>query len=116
MTQLHVFRTNYPMEMRSNVHDITSIVRDMSNGEKALLSQVIKLVHLLLVMPATNAISERSFSAMRRVKTYLRSTMSQKRLNSAMVLHIHTDSMDLKTVCREFISKSDYRKSKFSVL
>ena len=70
LTQLHVFRTNYPMEMRSNVHDIASIVRDMSNGEKALLSQVIKLVHLLLVMPATNAISERSFSAMRRVKTY----------------------------------------------
>lgn len=119
LTQLHVFHTNYPMEMRSNVHDIASIVRDMSNGEKALLSQVIKLVRLLLVMPATNAISERSFSAMRRVKTYLRSTMSQKRLNSAMVLHIHkdlTDSMDLKTVCREFISKSDYRKSKFSVL
>ena len=45
--------------------------------------------------------------------------MSQKRLNSAMVLHIHkdlTDTLDLKSVCEEFTSKSDYLKSKFSVL
>ena len=60
------------------MHDIVSLVRDVSNEEKALLSQVIKLVRLLLVMPATNAISEQSFSTMRRVKTCLRSTMSQK--------------------------------------
>ena len=58
LTQLRVFRINYPTEMRSNVHDIASIVRVMSNGKKALLSQVIKFMHLLLVMPATNAISE----------------------------------------------------------
>ena len=116
LAQLHVLCTKYPTEMRS---DIVSLVRDMSNGEKALLSQVIKLVRLLLVMPATNAIGERSFSTMHRVKTYLRSTMSQKRLNLAMVLQIHkdlTDTLDLKSVCEEFISKSDYRKSTFSVL
>ena len=99
--------------------DIVSLVRDMSNGVKALLSQVIKLIRLLLVMPATNAISEQSFSTMHQVKTYLRSTMSEKRLNLAMILQIHkdlTDTLDLKSVCEEFIPKSDYRKSKFSVL
>ena len=37
-----------------------------------------KLVTLLLFAPATNA---RSFSALRRVKKYLRTTMSQARLN-----------------------------------
>ena len=35
------------------------------------------LVSLILVMPATNATSERSFSALRRVKTFLRTTMTQ---------------------------------------
>ena len=68
-------------------------------------------------MLATNAISERSFSAMRRIKTYLRSTMSQGRLNATMVLHVHkmlTDGLDLKSICKDFISKSDYRKTKFS--
>ena len=89
----------------------------MSVGEKQLLSQVVKLVRLLLVMPDTNAISERSFSAMYHIKTYLRSTMVQERLNSVMVLHIHkelTDSLDLNIICKEFIYKSDYRKTKFS--
>ena len=49
-----------------------------------MLSEVVKLVRLLLVMPAMNAVSERSFSAMRRIKTYLRSTMLQECLNAAM--------------------------------
>ena len=33
-------------------------------------------------LPATDATSERSFSALRRVKTYLRTTMIQQRLNN----------------------------------
>ena len=37
--------------------------------KKDLMSQVVTLVLLLLVMPATNAISERSFSAMKCIKT-----------------------------------------------
>lgn len=88
----------------------------MSVGEKVLMDQVIKLVRLILVMPSTNAISERSFSAMRRIKTYLRSTMSQGRLNAVMVLNVHknrTENLDLMSVCKEFALKSDYRKSKF---
>ena len=32
---------------------------------------------LILVMPATNAVSERSFSALRRVKTWLRTITGQ---------------------------------------
>ena len=33
-------------------------------------------------MPATNTVSERSFSFLHRVKSYLRETMSQTMLNS----------------------------------
>ena len=36
------------------------------------MSEVCTLVSMVLVMPASNAISERSFSALCRVKTYLR--------------------------------------------
>ena len=63
-------------------------------------------------MPATNSTSERSFSAMRRVKSYLRSTMSQERLNSLMILHVHkdqTDALDLHSVGNEFLSRSERR-------
>jgi len=36
------------------------------------------LVKLISLMPATNAVSERSASALRRVKTYLRSSSALK--------------------------------------
>ncbi len=88
----------------------------MSVAEKSLFSQVIKVARTLLVVPATNSISERSFSAMRRIKTYLRSTMLQERLNSVMVMHVHqnfTDNLNLNFIANEFCSKSDYRKDKF---
>ena len=42
----------------------------------------IKVAKLILVMPATNAVSERSFSTLRRLKTWLRSTMNQDKLNA----------------------------------
>ena len=116
LTQLHLFHTNYPIEKDANVHDVIKIVQKMSAAERTMFGELIKLVSLILAIPATNAVSERSFSAMRRVKTYLRSVMSQECLNSLMVLHIHkdlTDNLDLKYIGNEFRAKSDYRKTKF---
>ena len=55
----------------------------------SFLSEVVVLTTLILVIPATNAVSKRSFSGLRCVKSYLRSTMSQGCLNSLMVLHVH---------------------------
>ena len=56
-----------------SLKDILVFLRSLSVQQHTVLSQVIHLVRLILVSPATNAISERSFSAMRRIKTYLRS-------------------------------------------
>ena len=84
----------------------------MPSTEKLLISQVLTLLHLILVMPATNSSSERSFSAMRRVKTYLHSTMSQDRLNHIILLHCYkdlTDSLDLVAVANEFDDLSSHR-------
>ena len=91
-------------------------MQGFSAAEKDLMSQVVILVQLVMVIPATNAISERSFSAMRIIKTYLRSAVLQEQLNATMVLHIHKKSTDaLKVQClnNEFVSTSDYRYSKF---
>lgn len=67
---------------------------------------------LLLVMPATNATSERSFSALRMVKNYLRSTMTQSRLNNLMILHVYkdqTDCLSLSSVAQEFVDNNHVR-------
>ena len=44
-----------------------------------LLGEVDKLVHLFLDIPGSSATAERSFSTTRRLKTYLRTTMTATR-------------------------------------
>ena len=86
---------------------VVKALSGLSCAQRVAFSQVFVIVRLLLVLPATNATSERSFSALRRVKTYLRSTMTQMRLNNLLILHTYkdeTDSLDLPAVGNEFVS------------
>ena len=63
-------------------------------------------------MPFTNATSERSFSALRHLKSYLTSTMSQERLSFLMLLYVHKNRMnalDLKGILNDFEDGSVHR-------
>lgn len=46
------------------------------------------VVHILAVIPATSCSAERSFSELRRLKTYLRSTMGQQRVSNIALINI----------------------------
>ena len=114
---LDILSTNFsliPDEVSSSItiFDVKDYIFSLSPQERDLMSEVITILKLVLVMPSTNAISERSFSALRRVKTYLRSTMTQERLNSLLTLHVHkeyTDSINLLKVANYFVSDSEHR-------
>ena len=115
-TNLEIFSKGFHAEGGVVLSDILAFFRSCTPGQLELMSQVGKLVRLLLVMPATNAESEQSFSAVRRIKTYLRSTMSQQRLNHLMLLHVHqnrTDGLNLVDVANDFIAGNDHRKQVF---
>ena len=89
----------------------------MTQAQKDLLDKVVNLMQLILVMPATDSTSERSFSVLRRVKTHLRSTMGQQRLNDLLLLHVHkeiTDSLNLKEVINNFVN-SEHRLQIFGI-
>ena len=62
------------------------------------LGEISTLGKLLLVMSATNAAGERSFSALRRGKTYLSSTTGDSRLYHCMMLNVHKDGTDAPTL------------------
>ena len=51
--------------------------------------------HILLAMPYSTVTIERTFSTLRRVKTWLRSTMSEERLNGLCMLSPVPGSFDL---------------------
>lgn len=81
-----------------------------------LFDEVVKLLKLFRVMPVTSATAERTFSTLRRLKTYLRSVMSQDRLNNLAILHVHknhTDNINLVDIAEEFIHRKDNRFTTF---
>ena len=93
--QLQIFATNFTIEGKNtSIKDIWKYLRNISSAQRALLSEICVIAKLILVMPATNAISERSFSALRRVKTSLQSSMKQTCLNHLMILHVHKEKTD----------------------
>ena len=66
----------------------------MEPGVRALLSQVCKVMELILVLPATTAEAERCFSRLKLILTHLRSTLTQERLNHFMVMGLYPDLVD----------------------
>ena len=107
-TQLPLLRHLFQETAAANVtfHEIVRVLGTLSVAQRLAFSAVWICMKLLLVMPATNATSERSFSALRRVKTYLRTQMTQQRLNHLMVLHVHsdkTDALELLLTAQEFV-------------
>ena len=56
-----------------------------------MISELSKALHILSVIPSTSCSAERSFSSLRRLKTYLRSTMGQERLSNLALLHIERE-------------------------
>jgi len=98
------------------IFDIKEYFVKISTAQKDLLVQVGLLLKLILVMPATNETSERFFSVIHRVKTHLRSTMTQNRLNNLLLLRAHKEYTDLLDLKSRFIADCPVRHTIFSTL
>lgn len=112
---LHVVRklTKFYNELLDNVNESTVLQeyklwiakwqRELNNGTKIpqtipqiidvcdsdLYPNVKKFLHILATIPVSGATAERSFSTLRRLKTWLRSTMGEERLTGLALLNIH---------------------------
>ena len=51
-----------------------------------MFSEIVKLLNILLCIPKTTAEAERKFSTLDRIKSLLRTTMCEERLNALTVL------------------------------
>lgn len=91
---------------------------DHHMGIRSLASEVVKLVKIVLTMAVTTCTAERSYSGLRRLKSYLRSTMTQKRLNAVALLNTHRDivkTFELDVLLDNFIAKVHLRMRTFSM-
>ena len=76
---------------------------------KIFFSEVIKLFKLILALPTTTAVSERSFSALKTVSTYLTLTASDNRINDLMILHVHnkkTDNLNISKIAKNLLKET----------
>jgi hypothetical protein len=112
--ELGFFKRRFPKD--GSLEEYRNLFKGMDQNIRAMFPNVEKLLRLLLISPASSCVAERSFSALRRVKTWLRSTMGQERLNSVMVCHVHKDrvaTLDSNDIARSFIMVNDQRKKIF---
>ena len=114
--QLELLGTNFRDVEDSEIsfHSVVESLKSLQHKE--YLSEVATIVKLTLAMPATNATSERTFSPLRHVKNYLRSTVTQARVNHLLILSAHSDKTDLlslKDVANDFVSVHETRLSLF---
>ena len=107
----------FKMQYKYNtLADAKNVLQSMLPEVRLMFSEVEQLVRLLLLCPASSCEAERSFSSLRRLKTWLRNSMSQERLNSVIVCHVHQDildNLDIHKIAADFAGRSDIRKSMF---
>ena len=87
-------------------------MKEFGNAEKSLIPNVFVFCNLLIVNLATTCAPARFFSTTRRLETWLRSRMNNRRFN----LNTHKeliDKIDLAEVGNEFIY---LYKERFSIL
>lgn len=56
---------------------------------KDITPNIFKLLEILVVLPVSTSANERSFSTLRRLKTYLRNSTGNNRMNGLALLNIH---------------------------
>ena len=83
-------------------------IRDM----KVTFQTVFTALQLLVTIPVTTCECERSNSVLKRLKTYLRSTTGQERLNGLALMNIHYDSciyQNFDEIINDFSSRNPRR-------
>ena len=70
-------------------------------------SSLAVLIQILATLPVITATNKPSFSALKYLKTYLRNTTKEVRLNCLALLYVHRDiSLDIEQIIAEFLRKN----------
>ncbi|XP_057299422.1 52 kDa repressor of the inhibitor of the protein kinase-like [Hydractinia symbiolongicarpus] len=82
----------------------------LKHTDKLLFPSIHEAIRILATIPVTTCTCERSISGLRRVKTWMRNTMTKERLNSLSVIMFNRDvTVDLDQVVDEFAAANKRR-------
>ncbi|GKA40753.1 zinc finger MYM-type protein 1-like protein [Tanacetum coccineum] len=103
--------SNYLPNKNLGPVDILNFLKERDVFPNAMIAY-----RVLLTIPVTVASAERSFSKLKLLKSYLRSTMSQERLNGLALISIENeqlDNIDYEDLMNRFASKNARRSALF---
>lgn len=103
------------MRTKKNIRDVTEMLLCNSQASSSFNDAIVAGL-IFLTLPVTVASAERSFSKLKLIKTYLRSTMSQFRLAALAVLSIErarAKKLNTDSIINEF-ARQKVRKMSFS--
>ena len=85
-------RIVYSSEEFKNINSVSALYSFLiENDLEDTFSETLKMSNIVLTTPVATAESERCFSTLKRVKTYLRNKMGQSRLNALAMLAIEKE-------------------------
>jgi hypothetical protein len=94
-------------EKFQSLDGVVKYIKGLQPQAQALYSEVVRVLKLLLLFPVSSCTAERSFSVLKLVKTHLRTTMLQERLNHCVLIHTYADlvdDLDDAEIMREFVN------------
>jgi len=100
----------------SSTAEAIQVTRNLQPAVQDLFPVMNEYMKLLLVNPASSATAERIFGSLRRLKTWLRNSMCQMRLNSCAVCSAHVealDNTDITKLATAFVSRVHMRENIF---
>lgn len=105
--ELQMLHLNLPEETKRAIHVLNYIKEVDRSYPNAWIAY-----RIMLTIPVTVAHAERSFSKLKLIKSYLRSTMSQERLSGLALLSIEkhmVNKLDYTSLISTFASKNARR-------
>ena len=101
ITEVHIWRMKWEKIAGPDRPDTAS--KALEQADSLLFPNIHCLLRILCTLPVTSCECERSISGIRRLKTYMRTTMTEERMNGLLLTHIHYDmELDIDVIIDEF--------------
>lgn len=93
-------------KFEGNKNRQNSVMEWLNNCNENIFPNIFKLIKILATLPLTTCTAERSFSTLKYLKSYLRNTCGQDRLNGLTLLFTQkNEKVEIEEVFDELLSK-----------
>ncbi|XP_037505376.1 52 kDa repressor of the inhibitor of the protein kinase-like [Rhipicephalus sanguineus] len=105
--ELRLWREKWKREREEGAAIPATAIEAFCTCDVDIFPSIKALLQILATLPVSIASAERSFSTLRRLKTWLRSQMSETRLTGLALLHTHRDiPVDCEKVIDRFANRN----------